>query len=133
MTTKEMIEIMQACDKGKTIEFALLGENKWKIIARPTWNWDKFDYRVKPEKKYRPYKDTNEMIDDWKTRFNPKDWPSYSMPLIWVRYKATNATSLVYCYQFDCVAIGLIRLSLRELFYGNTYLDGSPCGKEITE
>ena len=133
MTTKEMIEVLQAYDEGKAIEFSHKGSDDWQDAIIPCWDWAYFNFRVKPEKKYRPYKDTDEMITDWKARFKPKDWPNYSMPFIWVRYKATNATSLVSGYQFDCVTTGLIHLSLRELFYGNTYLDGSPCGKEITE
>ena len=90
--------------------------------------------KVKKEPKYRPYKDTDEMIADWKERFGAKDCPSHSMPLIWVRLKSgTNATYLVYGYLQNGVAIGVARPSFLVLLEDYTYLDGSPCGKEVTE
>jgi len=90
--------------------------------------------KVKKEPKYRPYNDVEEMIADFKERFKPKDWPSYSMPLIWVRLKSsTNATYFVYGYLPNGVAIGIVRPSFLVLLEDYTYLDGSPCGKEVTE
>ena len=138
MTTKEKIEIMQAYEEGKTIEWTYRNdededEKIWYVIDNPSWDWHTFNYRIKPKEKYRPYKDATEMIEDWKARFNPKECPSCSMPLIWVRLESTNAQFLVYSYLSDSVAIGVARPSFLGLFEDYTYLDGSPCGKEIKE
>lgn len=136
MTTQEKIEVMQAYVDGKQIEFTEAGEVNWRGYPQnsivPSWNWMKFNYRIKPEKKYRPYKNANEMIADWKKRFSLGDWPSISMPLIWVRFKDANAPYLVCGYLSSSVAIGVARPSFSELLDDYTYLDGSPCGKEIS-
>ena len=32
----------------------------WADIESPIWNWDTYDYRIKPELEYRPFKDADE-------------------------------------------------------------------------
>lgn len=55
MTTKEMIEVMQAYERGEEIEFRLADcEDRWAPTISPLWNWEKFEYRIKPkETKFR--------------------------------------------------------------------------------
>lgn len=130
MTTKEMIEVMQAYEDGKTLQTFTCGT--WVDVECPAWNWYEYDYRIKPEKTFRPYKDADEMIKDWANRFGVGSWPSIAMPLIWVLFKEINAPYLVCGYLRSCVAIGVARPSFSELLDDYTYLDGSPCGKEIS-
>lgn len=62
-TVKEMIEVMQAYADGKKIEFGSdnpIASTKWKEAVNPTWDWDNFDYRVKPEPHYVPYDSVDE-------------------------------------------------------------------------
>lgn len=82
--------------------------------------------RVKPESTYRPYKDTDEMIADWKERFVAKDWPSHSMPLIWLMCGETR--SFVTDYLPDSVYACSTSLTMQDIYEDYTYLDGSPCG-----
>lgn len=49
MTTQEMIEVMQAYDKGETIEVKLFGETTWETLITTTWDWQLNDYRIKPK------------------------------------------------------------------------------------
>ena len=135
MTTQEKIEVMQGFVDGKQIEFTEVERDNWReypqdLIA-PSWNWERNNYRIKPEKKYRPYTDANEMIADGAKRFVVGDWPSIVMPMIWVRFKDANAPYLVCGYLSSSVAIGVARPSFSELLDDYTYLDGSPCGKEM--
>ena len=44
-TTKEMIEVMQAYDRGEQIEAVYGGV--WVDIDMPEWSWGLRDYRVK--------------------------------------------------------------------------------------
>ena len=88
--------------------------------------------KVKKEPKYRPYNDTEEMIADWKERFNAKDWPSYSMPLIWVKNEWGNKYVLTG-FSHKNVILEESPQTLQVLCRCYTYLDGSPCGKEVTE
>lgn len=84
------------------------------------------------EKKLRPYRDSDEMVEDFKKRFNVIVMP-YEMPLIWIKIKDTDkkylvvrfASSLTICHNIEVYAP-----TLEDLVEGYTYLDGSPCGIE---
>ena len=46
-TTAEMIEVMQAFDRGEKIECSsLTGNDFGAAVIAPVWNWLEFDYRV---------------------------------------------------------------------------------------
>lgn len=96
------------------------------------------------KKKFRPYKDTDEMIEDFKRRYSSyggwsgKGNPMYN-PMIWIKSKATEFRHLVTDYGDDdncghcnrsCIWIGSISIGFKELHENYTYLDGSPCGIE---
>ncbi len=49
-TIEEKIEIYRAYLNGKQIEFTVIGKDYWKNAAViPAFNWEEYDYRVKPE------------------------------------------------------------------------------------
>lgn len=50
-TTQEMIEVMQAYEDGKAIQFQLNGSVKWFVARSPSWDWSSIDYRIMPEEK----------------------------------------------------------------------------------
>lgn len=55
MTTKEKIEVMQAYERGEKIERRSANcEEKWTFVIFPIWNWDKFEYRIRPKEKRSP-------------------------------------------------------------------------------
>lgn len=62
ITTKEKIAVMQAYDDGKTVLYRDKKEYDWYETHDPLWDWDTFDYRVKPDPKLRPYKDAQELL-----------------------------------------------------------------------
>ena len=64
---KHLSEILKAYSEGKTIQFALKGRNDWDdyyVLNEDvvTLNTVDFDYRIKPEPKYRPYKNAKEFL-----------------------------------------------------------------------
>lgn len=79
------------------------------------------------EKKYRPYKDTEEMIEDFKERYNSRFDGHSQMPFIWV--KDWGEKDLITTFGEDWVDTGSDIYHLNDLFEKFTYLDGSPCGK----
>lgn len=99
------------------------------------------------EKKLRPYSNPEEMIEDFKKRYNAyggwsgKDNPMYN-PMIWIKSKATGFRHLVtdYCDNDNCdndncshcnkscIWIGTLPINFKELYENYTYLDGTPCG-----
>lgn len=53
-TTKEMIEVMTAYENGAVIEATPIyscGKKEWKDVNTTHWNWKKYHYRIKEQKK----------------------------------------------------------------------------------
>lgn len=56
--TKKAIDVMLAYVNGEKIQVKNKNEKEWKDWEKdfyPTWNYEYFDYRIKPEKRVRPY------------------------------------------------------------------------------
>lgn len=64
MTTKEMIEVMQAFIDGETIEVKYNDDpdSEYNITKLPDWDWERLVYRIKPKEKYRPYNCIEEFL-----------------------------------------------------------------------
>ena len=60
-TTKEMIEVMRAYERGEKIEVCYGGD--WKEIDLPSWSWGLRDYRVKQEPKFVPFDTAEEFLE----------------------------------------------------------------------
>lgn len=57
MTTKEMIEVMQAFERGEEIEVSCVDEDNWVHTMLPNWNWKYYKYRIKPKEEEIKYKE----------------------------------------------------------------------------
>ena len=66
---KELIPIIQAFADGKTIEFFKQGE--WVELNDPDFMWSAYNYRIKPEPKYRPFNTKDEC---WEEMHNHADF-----------------------------------------------------------
>jgi len=53
-TLEEKIAVMQAAKDGKTIEYKPNNSTLWYELANQKWNWEQYDYRVKPVLKLVP-------------------------------------------------------------------------------
>ena len=73
--TVERIKVMQAFVDGKAIEERRISfdHTEWIDNNNPEWRWDKFDYRIKPEPKYRPFKDAEECWQEMQ-KHQPFGW-----------------------------------------------------------
>lgn len=129
-TTKEMIEVMQAYERGEQIQ--ILDINCfWEDTEHPYWNWTQCDYRVNPKKSYVPFDtaeeflaaqrkhgdglisiDDNGVIKEHDISISP-DGSVYE-------HKENQWTSY-------CKYIG----DLKDLFEYFKMGDGTPCGKEV--
>ncbi|TWO20744.1 hypothetical protein [Campylobacter hyointestinalis] len=49
MTTREMIEVMEAFERGEVIEAEIRGTGMYEECVTPDWNWDYMIYRIKPK------------------------------------------------------------------------------------
>ena len=48
MKIQQKIEVMQAYARGEEIEVSDKGADDWSEIKCPLWDWNSFEYRVKP-------------------------------------------------------------------------------------
>lgn len=127
--TERMIHVMQAFTEGKEIECRFKDCNEWIDDTTPVWDWVEFDYRVKPGKKFRPYNDTEEMLDDFCKRF-PVKRTDYGEPFIWIKSKC-GVKYLIEVITDSNVWTVSNAVEMDDLFKKYTYKDGSPCGKEV--
>lgn len=131
MTTQEKIEVMKAYAEGKKIQYS----NKdgkiwmdWPYSIEPSWDWFHQDYRIKPENKYRPYKDTAELKADFF-----KDCPDMGKRhrlSIWVVSHGGTELEITGFSEKGNYAFtdnAGVR-SMEDLFKNFKYLDGTPCG-----
>lgn len=131
MTTKEMIEIMQAYERGEQIECKTEGyeESAWEMVESPLWNWGILEYRVKPKPAYRPYKNIQELLQAQKEhgmniRLKVKGCNYYRLPLY-----ITDTLIGVQCPQSDGSVVN-IDASYEDLLRDYIWQDGTPCGIE---
>jgi hypothetical protein len=123
-TSEKLLDIIETIQLIKPDNF----ENR---IVTEVGNFP-FAYLVEQvkEKKYRPYKDTSEMISDFCNRFVKRTFDASELPMIWIMDKSTIIKSLITDFLKYKINISNVGITLSELFDGYTYLDGSPCGVE---
>ena len=131
---KELLPIMQAFAEGKQIQWRYFSRNdEWKDTEKPCFDGDgtEIEYRIKPPtKKYRPYKDCEEMIQDFYKKYLISE-TDYDLPLIWVKGKNEVGRCLIVKFGLSTVDIVNKNLTLENLFTYFTYLDGSPIGVRV--
>lgn len=128
MTTKKMIEIMQAYVDGYEIEAQTYECSEWEKIYEPIWNWEKYTYRIKPKPKYRPYNCVKEFLQAQKEHGpyikNLTLSEHYNLPTeIFSNINSDNKFTIVFS---DGVDITNDRLANKEEWQ---WLDDKPCCK----
>lgn len=127
--TKQRIAVMQAYVDGKQIQLQL-PDGKWAGIPNPDWVTDA-NYRIKPEPKYRPFKDADEC---WQEMLKHQ-------PFGWVKTIANipelhNISAIFPSAEFP-VLLGIdleegeareYSLKLSEMYDLYTFADGAPFG-----
>lgn len=69
---KELLPVIQAFAEGKTVQFKNSFED-WIDCDNIMFNWPPKDYRIKPEPKYRPFKDAEECWQEMQ-KHEPFGW-----------------------------------------------------------
>ena len=118
---KELLPIMQAYVDRKQIQWKHIS-GMWMDTTEPLWD-NKTSYRVKPETKYRPFKNTDEC---WQEMLKHQ-------PFGWLKHKDDN--------EFRCILkitdsrISMIDICEEVAFYDcnetfkqYTFADGTPFG-----
>lgn len=121
---KKLLPIIQAFSEGKVVQInrPLVG---WNDCDEPLFNGDSSSYRIKPEPKYRPFKDAEEC---WQEMMKHQ-------PFGWVKMKGTESKY----YMLKCIAsrvvIGLDEtpFSYKKVFEDYVFADGTPFGVKLEE
>ena len=123
-TTKEIIEVMQAYDRGEQVQLLDIDGN-WLDKDNPSWNWAKCDYRVKPKKKYIPFDTAEEFLTAYRKHgefIENKESGEKMNAYVDKNGIVILSTALNCTYTFE---------SLGTLFGCYKFSDGTPCGKEV--
>ena len=127
---KEFYPILQAFAEGKAIECrtkpsalskSWQGMNDWTEIKEIGY-WDNIEYRIKPEPKYRPFKDAEEC---WAEMLEHQ-------PFGWVKdrngskFVIENVDSGGFVEVYDDGTC-----SFKEVFENRTFADGTPFGVKV--
>ena len=124
-TTKEMIEVMEAYERGEQIEACLWNKNDWRNVEYPAWNWKWFDYRVKQKKKFVPFDTAEEFLAAQRVHGIALRVVGREDTLLRA-YVASN--NEVFLIKFNG---NWSRCFFIELFKSWEFEDGTPCGKEV--
>lgn len=124
--TKQLLPIIQAFAEGKIIECrtkpsAIKGidtPNKWTEI-REIFFSESLEYRIKPDSKYRPFKDADEC---WQEMMKHQ-------PFGWVKDTEANEYLNVYCISNSASSID----QFGRMFKRCIFIDGSPFGIKVEE
>lgn len=130
---KEFYPIMQAFAEGRTIECrtkpsALEGTdvpNNWTEMKEIEY-WNNVEYRVKPEPKYRPFKDAEECWQEMQKH----------QPFGWIKGKEGEHHSLITSIIADEEEVyinGISGFVLDEIMEHYTFADGLPFGVKVEE
>ena len=121
---KEMWPIMKAFAEGKVIQFRTDSISKWIETTTPKFNL-LHEYRIKPEPKYRPFKNNKEC---WNEMLRHK-------PFGWVKVK--NAECDYYIidgvyysenYEDAVVSMSGEAFNYKEMIDNYLFADGTPFG-----
>ena len=123
-TTKEIIEVMQAYDRGEQVQLLDIDGN-WLDKDNPSWNWAKCDYRVKPKKKYIPFDTAEEFLTAYRKHgefIENKESGEKMNAYVDKNGIVILSTALNCTYTFE---------SLGTLFGCYKFSDGTQFGKEV--
>lgn len=123
---KEMLPVLQAFAEGKTIESRCIKGDKslWYDDEDPSFD-DDFEYRIKPEINYRPFKNAEECWDEMQKH----------QPFGWIE---VGDDEYFYVVSVSQTYIGLVTssgnivsLPYRDAYYDYTFVDGTTFGVKV--
>ena len=116
---KELLPIIQAFAEGKKIEVRV-GNDSWTETDEVYGGRNNdYDYRIKTEPKYRPFKNKKEC---WEEMLKHQ-------PFGWLKHKTDNVYSFISKIDKDCCYFAVnVYWGFDTLFKTKTFIDGAPFG-----
>ena len=124
----ELLPIIQAFAKGKDIEYRTKGFNEnWKKVTQiPELSFKSFEYRIKPEPKYRPFKDAKECMAEM-LKHQPFGWITSQGAFFYIIYIEDK----LFGYGSACGTI--LHSEFNDVLKRFTFADGVPFGVKIED
>ena len=114
---KELLPIIQAFAEGKTVQYKT--EKEWIQTNVPTFNPYLWEYRIKPEPKYRSFANAEECWQEMKKH----------EPFGWVKYKTDDVYSFICKIEEDrCYFAVNVYWAFDTILEKYTFADGTPFG-----
>ena len=121
---KNLLPIMQAYAEGKTIQHRSNKRiNDWKDIDHPIFDDSSDNYRIKPEPKYRPFKNQEECWNEM-LKHQPFGWVKYGESIHSIQYIDSDSITISDCE-------GLYSHGFNVSFVNSTFIDGTPFGIKV--
>ena len=119
---KKLLPIIQAFSEGKTIQSRCITDEMplWWDDNNPTFEIDDFDYRIKPEPKYRPFKNLKECWNEMEKH----------VPFGWVKdkYSVYFIDMIGASFSKECIKCCGTWFTPEKMFKDVTFLDETPFG-----
>ena len=119
---KALLPIIQAFSEGKTIQSRCITDEMplWWDDNNPTFEIDDFDYRIKPEPKYRPFKNLEECWNEMEKH----------VPFAWVKdkYSFYFIDMIGANFSKECIKCCGTWFTPEKMFKDVTFLDGTAFG-----
>ena len=130
MTREEankLLPLIQAFSEGKTIQSKCITGDipLWWNDNNPTFNVVDFDYRIKPEPKYRPFANAQECLEEMK-KHQPFGWVKDKYSFCPIEMIAAN-------FSKECIKCYETWFTPERIFKDSTFLDGTPFGIKVEE
>lgn len=124
---KQLLPIIQAFAEGRPIQYRMkdIKSAKWNDINKNYHEFSphSFQYRIKPEPKYRPFKDAEECWQEMQKH----------QPFGWVKEKERNVRTVINYVHNDGVMFSCGSVLFERLFDIYTFADGTPFGVKLEE
>lgn len=118
--TNEVIKVMSAYVNGKKIQY-LNDDGRWVDTPNPLFDWSRWEYRIKPEPNYRPFKNAEECWQEMQ-KHHPFGWIKRKEGYFNIVYVNDHYAGLS---DKDGSAI---LLSSKNSYQDNSFADGTPFG-----
>ena len=119
---KELMPVIQAFADGKDVETKT--GSGWMIIENMSFAGEPDGYRIKPEQKYRSFRNAEECLQEMLKH----------QPFGWIKSKEggyQNIVSVDNCYA-DTAGRGIL-LASKNSYQDYTFFDGTPFGIKVEE
>lgn len=123
----ELLPIIKAFAEGRPIQYRIKDNKsaKWDDVDKNYHEFSphSFMYRIKPEPKYRPFKNAEECWQEMQKH----------QPFGWVKEKEQNARTVINYVHNDGVILGCGPAPFKYMFGIYTFADGIPFGIKVEE